>query len=134
MLLQFGQDNYARVIAKRIVANRPINTTLQLVSIILTTKGDIKGIPRKHPATKTFQALRIAVNNELEELSAGLTNVCSQMVEGGKLAVITFHSLERNMVIERFPKAQLIHPTEEELAQNRRSRSAVLHAITIDGP
>lgn len=151
---EYGEERYAMPIAQRIVATRtqqPILTTIQLTDVIRSA------IPAKacrdgHPARRVFQALRIAVNGELDALNEGLDAAFEVLGVGGRLAVITFHSLEDRMVKQRMatwcegcicppefpvcvcghkPRAELItrKPIEaspEELAENPRSRSAKL--------
>ena len=154
ILSVYGEEKFAVNIARAIERERqttPINTTLQLAEIV---KGAYPAAKRhdKHPARKTFQALRIAVNGELDRLSEGLDGAFSSLKIGGRLAVITFHSLEDRMVKQRmvkwyqgcncpkdFPvcvcgrkpsaKAVTRKPLEadrEELDENPRSRSAKL--------
>lgn len=155
IISRYGEDKNARGIAQGIVRAReqqPIETTLQLAEII---KASVPAAVRRaqgHPARKTFQALRIAVNGELDRLSEGLDGAFSILKPGGRLSVITFHSLEDRMVKQRMalwctgctcppdfpvcvcgktPKAELVFkkglaPTEEELKRNPRSRSARL--------
>lgn len=155
IISRYGEDKNARSIAKGIVKAReaaPIETTLQLAEII---KASVPAAVRReagHPARKTFQALRIAVNGELDRLSQGLDAAFSLLKPGGRLAVITFHSLEDRIVKQRMaewctgctcppdfpvcvcgktPRAELLYkkglaPGEQELEQNPRSRSARL--------
>ena len=99
MIRQYGEEPAAVRIARAIVRERcraPIRTTTQLASIVETAKGGRRG--GIHPATQTFQALRIAVNGELESLERGLESALPLLVVGGRLAVITFHSLEDRIV------------------------------------
>jgi 16S rRNA (cytosine1402-N4)-methyltransferase len=139
----FGEERYARRIAKAIVEARelePITTTGQLVEVIASAvpvryqKGKI------HFATRTFQAIRIAVNQELQALEEGLKKSFDMLAFGGRLAVISFHSLEDRIVKNFFRalaqdgKATLVtkkplEAGEEEQATNRRSRSAKLRII-----
>jgi 16S rRNA (cytosine1402-N4)-methyltransferase len=155
ILRNYGEESNARRIAAGIVRARkqaPIETTLQLAEIV---KDSVPAAVRRkpgHPARKTFQALRIAVNGELDRLSEGLDAAFSILKSGGRLAVITFHSLEDRIVKKRMaqwctgctcppdfpvcvcgkkPRAELIYkkglaPTEKELEDNPRSRSARL--------
>ena len=154
---KYGEEKYARPIAQGIVKAReeePIRTTLQMAELV---KASVPAAVRRepgHPARKTFQALRIAVNGELDKLSEGLDAAFSLLKPGGRLAVITFHSLEDRMVKQRMaswcegctcppdfpvcvcgkkPMARLLYkrglaPGAEELQQNPRSRSARLRA------
>ena len=155
IISRYGEDRNARSIARGIAAAREketIETTLQLAEII---KASVPAAVRReqgHPARKTFQALRIAVNGELDHLSVGLDAVFSLLKKGGRLAVITFHSLEDRMVKQRMaswcqgctcppdfpvcvcgkkPRAELLYkkglaPSERELEENPRARSARL--------
>jgi len=150
----FGEEKYAKPIAKAIVNNRPIKTTLELAEII---KANVPESYRnsKHPARKVFQAIRIEVNDELVILEDSLKNAFSLLKSGGRLSVITFHSLEDRIVKNVFKKlcedderskklpfvpddmkrkAKLITkkpiiPSDEELEDNLRSRSAKLRVI-----
>ena len=155
IISRYGEDKNARSIAKGIVKARekqPIETTLQLAEIV---KSSVPAAVRRepgHPARKTFQALRIEVNGELDRLSEGLDAAFSILKPGGRLAVITFHSLEDRIVKQRMaawctgctcppdfpvcvcgkkPKAELVYkkglaPSGQELEENPRSRSARL--------
>ncbi len=139
----FGEERFARRIAAAIVMQRArarIVTTKSLADIVLRAlpKGYTRG--RIHPATRTFQALRIAVNEELEELSLGLEKCFRMLKKGGRLCVIAFHSLEDRLVKNKFKslvlgqegiiltKRPLVASTEE-CAANPRSRSAKMRAI-----
>ncbi len=138
ILVGFGEERRARRLAKAIVEQRvdtPFRRTCDLVTLIESVLG--RGRGRIHPATKTFQALRIAVNDELGALTQGLHGAWDRLSEGGRIAVISFHSLE-DRVVKRFFREQAhrrhaslltkkpITPSEEELRQNPRSRSAKL--------
>jgi len=142
IIFEFGEDRFARRIAAAIVMQRAkakITTTKALADIVLRAlpKGYTRG--RIHPATRTFQALRIAVNEELEVLSLGL-EVCFRMLKrGGRLCVISFHSLEDRLVKVKFKslaaaqealiltKRPLV-PSDAESEANSRSRSAKMRA------
>lgn len=139
----FGEERFAGRIARGIVEARslgPIETTGQLASIItsmvpaFTRKGKI------HPATRTFQAIRIAVNEELDAIHEGLAQGFEYLEEGGRIAAISFHSLEDRIVKQYFRKLATeergtlitkkpIVPTESEVKSNPRSRSAKLRII-----
>lgn len=93
----YGEERRSRRIARAIVASRPLNTTLELAAVVEKVAG-IRG--RIHPATRTFQALRIAVNQELERLKAALEQSAGLLGFGGRLAVISYHSLEDRLVKE----------------------------------
>lgn len=101
ILFEYGEERYAPAIARRIVAAReeaPIETTGQLVELIKSAMPPQALREKQHPAKRSFQALRIAVNGELEELTAMLRGAASRLAPGGRLAVITFHSLEDRIV------------------------------------
>jgi 16S rRNA (cytosine1402-N4)-methyltransferase len=137
---EYGEERQAARIARWIVAARreqPFETTTQLADLIA------KRMPRAgrtHPATRTFQALRIAVNQELENLTRGLESVLSHLKPGGRIAAISFHSLEDRIVKNVFKSfidqglcrtvAQSpISPTPEEVSRNPRARSAKLRIV-----
>jgi 16S rRNA (cytosine1402-N4)-methyltransferase len=140
VIYAYGEEHYARRIAKKIIEARaiaPIETTFTLVDIV---KSAVPGAYKKgktHPATKTFQALRIAVNDELGSLKKGLATAFSVLAPGGRLAVISFHSLEdriAKVLMKEWEKEGLgkqstkkpIVPTDEEMEKNPRSRSSKL--------
>ena len=149
ILFRYGEEPQSRRIARAIVAERPINTTGELAALVSASVGRRRGI---HPATQTFQALRIAVNEELECLAAALPQALRLLGPGGRLAIISFHSLEDRLVKQFFRneardcvcppeipvcvcdhRATLgivtkkpIRPSAEEVAANPRSRSAKL--------
>ncbi len=149
LLYQYGEERQARRIAEAIVAAGPIHTTRELAAVVEQATGR-RG--RIHPATRTFQALRIAVNDELAALEAVLPQAVEVLAPGGRLAVISFHSLEDRLV-KRFlrresrdclcpPESPVctcdhratlrvitrkpVRPTADEIAANPRSRSARL--------
>jgi 16S rRNA (cytosine1402-N4)-methyltransferase len=95
IIKQYGEESRSKAIAKAIVFNRPISTTTQLSAIVSKVVG-FHG--RIHPATKTFQAIRIAVNQELERIKSALKQVVNILIVGGRLVVISFHSLEDRLV------------------------------------
>ena len=96
IIWKYGEERYSRQIARRIVKERPIETTLGLVKVVEQAIGGRKG--KLHPATKTFQALRIAVNHELDNLESALRQAVSLLGFGGRLVVISYHSLEDRIV------------------------------------
>jgi|YNPBryBLVA2012_1023415.scaffolds.fasta_scaffold00577_12 16S rRNA (cytosine1402-N4)-methyltransferase len=96
LLYRFGEEKQARRIAAAIVAARPIQTTERLAEVVVAAVG--RGHGRIHPATRTFQALRIAVNDELEALETALPQALDLLAPGGRLVVIAFHSLEDRIV------------------------------------
>ncbi|MCI4463366.1 MAG: 16S rRNA (cytosine(1402)-N(4))-methyltransferase RsmH [Caldisericum sp.] len=135
IILYYGEDPFAYRIAKRIVEERkkhPIETTTQLAEIV---KGVYpKGYYKIHPATRTFQALRIYINREMDNLKGFLENAPKLLLPQGRIAVITYHSLEDRLVKLSFknnPNLKLVNkhvikPSEEEVSKNRRARSAKL--------
>lgn len=139
----YGEEKYSRRIARAIVEARnetPIKTTGQLADIIKRSVPMMYRHGKTHPATKTFQALRIAVNDELERLEKTLEDSFKRLKTGGRLSIISFHSLE-DRIVKRFMRAKasegqgvLINkkpliPTEEEIKSNPRSRSAKLRIL-----
>jgi 16S rRNA (cytosine1402-N4)-methyltransferase len=152
VLFRLGEERFARRIARAIVAVRastPIVTTRQLADLVAGAVPTRE--PGKHPATRTFQAIRIRVNRELEEVDAALPQAVRLLAAGGRLCVISFHSLEDRLV-KRFmrreaqgdpvwaglpnvppharPRLKVIGgavmPSDDEVARNPRARSAVL--------
>jgi 16S rRNA (cytosine1402-N4)-methyltransferase len=142
LIYRFGEDRASRSIARLIVQTRkayPITTTGRLAEIVCRASGRAsKGKwSRIHPATRTFQALRIAVNEELKNLEALLDSAPALLKTGGRFAVIAFHSLEDRLVKNNFRKNKSegiyeiitkkpLIPTRLEISENRRSRSAKL--------
>jgi 16S rRNA (cytosine1402-N4)-methyltransferase len=134
VLREYGEERYWRRIASAIVAQREtggLHRTLQLAEIV---RRAIPGAARQriHPATRTFQALRIAINDELGELERGLVAANTCLSAGGRLVVITFHSLE-DRIVKRFLRAEMELPFRKpitasatEVARNPRARSAKL--------
>ncbi len=139
----WGEERYAGRIAKAIVARRavaPIKTSRELAEIVKAAVPTSYRYGRIHPATKTFQALRIAVNDELGALVSGLKAAWELLEEGGKISVITFHSIEDRIVKRQFRDwedmgkgkritKKPLTPSADEVAQNPRSRSAKLRVI-----
>ena len=152
-LWQFGEERQSRRIARAIVAARlaqPLTRTAELAEVVARNSG--KREAGKHPATRTFQALRIVVNRELEDLATGLQQAVDRLLPGGRLVVISFHSLEDRLVKhflrdESQPPASVrrglpppvaqhalrlrlvgaaIKPSPSEIAANVRARSAVM--------
>jgi len=151
VIARYGEERFARKIARAIVARRPVETTAALAGVV---RDAIPAPARRtgpHPARRTFQAIRIEVNGELEHLETGLDAAFSVLVPGGRLAVLSYHSLEDRIVKERFtawtsrppvphglpvtgipgepPPARLVtrgaaRPTEAEVAANPRAESA----------
>ena len=134
IFFKYGEERLSRRIAKRIVENRPFHTTTQLAEAISYSVPRKYRYGRIHPATRAFQGLRIAVNNELKSLEILLEKAPLALVEGGKIAIISFHSLEDRIVKHSFKDLELlkvltkkpITAQEEEISTNPRSRSAKL--------
>jgi 16S rRNA (cytosine1402-N4)-methyltransferase len=139
-IFQFGEERYSRRIARAIVAARPLTTTGQLASIVRRAVPT-RGWQRIDPATRTFQAVRIWVNGELDGLDRFVRDAASRLREGGRVVVITFHSLEDRIVKHTMrglaqdadgwqvlTKKPLV-ATDAERARNPRSRSAKLRAL-----
>ena len=149
---KFGEEKHSKAIAKAIVANRPIETTLELAEIIKNSVP-ISYRNKSHPARKVFQAIRIEVNHELDILESSIRDAFDLLNVGGRLSIISFHSLEDKIVskvfkdlcsddvtarklpmvpIELSAKAKKIVklvPTQEEIDENNRSRSSKLRVI-----
>jgi 16S rRNA (cytosine1402-N4)-methyltransferase len=135
ILREYGEEPRARRVAHEIVRRRPLARTTELVAAVSAALGPTRG--RIHPATRTFQALRIAVNDELGALEAGLDAALELLKPGGRAAVISFHSLEDRIVKWRFrgwadrARARVLtrkplQPTPQEAHSNPRARSAKL--------
>ena len=160
VLYRYGEERQSRRVARAIVAARPLATTGELARVVRRALGH-KPHDKKDPATRTFQAVRIHVNDELGELEAGLAAAEALLGEGGVLAVVSFHSLEDRIVkhflrersgagrsVSRHLPGEIpgppptfanlskgIRPTEAELARNPRARSSTLrHAIRTGAP
>ncbi len=157
ILRDFGEEKKARKIVKTIERERrkrPIDSSLQLSILIQSVMPGSRYLGAKHPATKTFQALRIAVNRELENLKAFLDSVPPLLIQGGRLVIISYHSLEDRMVkqammnwekgcicppdlpycrCDKIPLSRRLHkrgikPAQREVEGNPRARSATLRA------
>lgn len=142
VLQVFGEERFARRIGQAIIHARhthPIVTTQDLVDIIQSAVPAIYEKRRIHPATRTFQALRLAVNDELESLKQAIGQAASVLAPGGRLAIISFHSLEDRIVKQAFQARDVwlpitkrpVIPGETEQNQNPRSRSAKLRVAEI---
>ena len=153
VLFRFGEERQSRRVARAIVAARPLSTTGELANVVRKALGYRQGA-QKDPATRSFQAIRIHVNGELDELEAGLTAAERLLKAGGRLAVVSFHSLEDRIVkqflrgaaganpgasrhmplaasapeptFEKLSKA--IRASDAETLRNPRARSATLRA------
>lgn len=152
---RYGEEKFSRPLAKTIIQHRPYQTTRQLASVIeaATPKKHLKGVKPIHPATRIFQALRIVVNDELGVIEAALPRAIRLLKRGGRLAVISFHSLEDRIVKQVFrdmseaiisPPGMVLEekqavvklitkkpivPSDVEQAHNPRSRSAKLRVV-----
>ena len=134
LIYAYGEERYSRSIARQIVRRRqknPIRTAADLAHLV---RRCVPNTQRINPATRTFQALRIAVNDELKSLETALRRIPECLVPGGKIAVISFHSLEDRQVKTAFRDddryevltKKPVRPTEKEIAGNPRARSAKL--------
>ena len=158
IIRSYGEERRARAISRAIVKARqiaPIKTTKELARIVTSCFPPSERHARLHPATRTFQALRIAVNDELENIKTGLTSAINILKSGGRLVVISFHSLEDRLVKQAFADAsvtcvcprdfpqcvcgtaplvkkvtrKVVLATEEEIEVNPRSRSAKIRVV-----
>ena len=140
LIYEFGEERRSRRIARAIVRSRPIRTTAQLAAVVSAAARPMNQAERRiHPATRTFQALRIFVNRELDDLRRLLEAAPQLLKPGGRLVMISFHSLEDRIVKDamregarlgqyRLLTKKPVTPGEEEIASNPRSRSAKLRA------
>ncbi len=138
---EYGEEKFARRYAQAIVRNRglkKLDTTKDLADLIVEVTPPGRDKSRLHPATRVFQALRIAVNNEFENLKGTLPQAAHLLLPGGRMAIISFHSLEDRIVKQFGQGAQpdlkvvtdsLITPSEEEVIKNPRARSAKLRIL-----
>jgi 16S rRNA (cytosine1402-N4)-methyltransferase len=143
ILKGYGEEQFAWKISKAIVERReqkPIETTFELVDIVKSATPKFYHHRKIHPATKTFQALRITVNDEIESLKDGINKGFNILNKDGRIAVISFHSLEDRIVKQFFREMEdsgvgkritkkPILPSEEEIRENPRSRSAKLRIL-----
>jgi 16S rRNA (cytosine1402-N4)-methyltransferase len=161
ILWELGEERYSRRIARRIVERRPLHTTQDLVDAVWGAYPPIERHGRIHPATRTFQALRIAVNDELGALEPAIMEAVARLVPGGRIVVMSYHSLEDRIVKRTFEylagrcrcpqelpvcrcgarkvlelrTRKPLQPGVEEVERNPRSRSARLRAAEkLDGP
>jgi 16S rRNA (cytosine1402-N4)-methyltransferase len=145
IIYEFGEERFSRRIARRIADVRerePIKTSRDLARVVIAAVPRQKPPQRIHPATRTFQALRIAVNQELKSLRIALERIPTRLAADGRLVVISFHSLEDRLVKEAFRNRQVwenltrspVEAADDELARNPRSRSAKLRAARVLAP
>jgi 16S rRNA (cytosine1402-N4)-methyltransferase len=143
LIYEFGEERRSRRIARAIVRARPISTTAELARVVSACAPPIKG-EKIHPATRTFQALRIRVNDELGEIRTLLESAPSLLKEGGRLVLISFHSLEDRLVKDAFREGgrdgmyevltkKPVTAGEQEQMRNPRSRSAKMRAAAKQG-
>jgi 16S rRNA (cytosine1402-N4)-methyltransferase len=139
LLREYGEEPHARRIARAVIRHRPLRTTAELVAVIQRAVPRRAWPRRLHVATRTFQALRVAVNDELEALRAALPQAAALLAPGGRLAIIAFHSGEDRLVKQAFralaPAGYLpvepapLRPAPEEVRANPRARSARLRVL-----
>ena len=133
-----GEERHAKRIARAIVRSRPLRDTLHLAQVV-TGARKAKGRRKLHPATRTFLALRIAVNREEEELEQFLNRVPVNLISGGRVVILSYHSLEDRLVKQTFRRQatdgllrllnkKVVRPSAREVAANPRARSARLRA------
>ncbi|MFM7243468.1 MAG: 16S rRNA (cytosine(1402)-N(4))-methyltransferase RsmH [Planctomycetaceae bacterium] len=145
IIYEFGEERFSRRIARRIADVRdkdPIRTSRDLARVVMAAVPRQKPPQRIHPATRTFQALRIAVNQELKSLRIALERIPTRLAPGGRLGVISFHSLEDRLVKEAFRNRQVwdaltrspVEAGPDEVARNPRSRSAKLRVAATVAP
>jgi 16S rRNA (cytosine1402-N4)-methyltransferase len=141
IIYEFGEERHSRRIARRIAAVRgkqPIHSAREFARLVMSAIPRQHPPSRIHPATRTFQALRIAVNEELKSLRIALERIPQRLVPGGRLAVISFHSLEDRLAKQAFRNRQVwecltrspVEAGPEEVAANPRSRSAKLRVAS----
>lgn len=134
LIYEYGEERFSRRIAKKIVQQRPFQTTTELAEAIASTVPGKYRHGRIHPATRTFQALRIEVNQELKSLEKFIEQAPNWLKPGGKIGIISFHSLEDRIVKHRFRSSELLDvitkkpiiAQKDEQRENPRSRSAKL--------
>ena len=139
LIYKFGEERHSRRIARAIMKARPIRSTTELAQVVTRAIPSRSGLHQIHPATRTFMALRLAVNRELENLDAFLGKALGVLAPGGRLVVLSFHSLEDRPVKRAFQSWQreggariltkkVVRPSAAEISSNPRSRSAKLRA------
>jgi 16S rRNA (cytosine1402-N4)-methyltransferase len=139
LIFKLGEERHSRRIARALIKARPIRTTTELAQVVTRAIPSRAGLYQIHPATRTFMALRLAVNQELENLETFLAKVPGALAPGGRAVFITFHSLEDRLVKHAFRAwkqagqaeiltRKVIRPEPEEVRSNPRSRSAKLRA------
>ena len=139
LIFRLGEERHSRRIARAIMKARPIDTTTKLALVVSRAIPSRAGLHHLHPATRTFMALRLAVNEELESIEQFLSKALSVLAPAGRLVVLSFHSLEDRLVKQamvrwraegsaRILTRKVVRASEEEIRSNPRSRSAKLRA------
>ena len=139
LIFKFGEERRSRAIARAIMRARPIRTSTELAQVVTRAIPSRPGSRQIHAATRTFMALRLAVNNELGNLEQLLSRVLSVLAPGGRVVVISFHSLEDRLVKQAMAAwrqqgealvltRHVVRPSDEEIHSNPRARSAKLRA------
>jgi len=139
LIFKFGEERHSRRIARALVKARPYRTTTELAQVVTRAIPSRAGLHHLHPATRTFMALRLAVNQELESLDVFLSKVLLVLRPGGRVVMLSFHSLEDRPVKRAFQSWQresrariltrkVVRPAEDEVRANPRARSAKLRA------
>jgi 16S rRNA (cytosine1402-N4)-methyltransferase len=140
LIYKFAEERHSRRIARAIMKARPIRSTTELAQVVTRAIPSRSGLHQIHPATRTFMALRLAVNREIENLDAFLGKALGVLAPGGRLVVLSFHSLEDRPVkramqawqhesLARILTKKVVRPSEAETLANPRARSAKLRAI-----
>ena len=144
LIYKFGEERHSRRIARALMKARPIRSTTELAQVVTRAIPSRSGLHQIHPATRTFMALRLAVNREIENLDAFLGKAPGVLAPGGRLVVLSFHSLEDRPVKRAFQAWQrdggarlltkkVVRPSEAEISMNPRARSAKLRAAEKSG-
>ena len=144
LIFKFGEERHSRRIARAIVKARPIRKTTELAQVVTRAIPSRAGLYQIHPATRTFMALRLVVNRELESLETFLGRALSVLAPGGRVVLLAFHSLEDRVVKRAFQvwkgsgeavvlTRKVVRPSEEEVRANPRARSARLRAAEKSG-
>jgi 16S rRNA (cytosine1402-N4)-methyltransferase len=139
VIFKLGEERHSRRVARAIVKGRPYRLTTELAQVVTRAIPSRTALRHIHPATRTFQALRMAVNRELECLESLLAQALEVLKPGGRVVILSFHSLEDRLVKWAFKAWQregrariltrrVVRPSEAEIAANPRSRSAKLRA------
>ena len=139
LIYELGEERHSRRIARAIVKARPIRLTTELAQVVTRAIPSRAGLHQIHPATRTFMALRLAVNREIENLEQFLERVLLVLRPGGRVVILSFHSLEDRRVKQTFQRWQqecrariltrkVVRPAEDEVQANPRARSAKLRA------